>query len=107
MCSSDPRWKLSGHYDNLKLRLSVKALDDTAATKRLVPSLLVFDTIPSLGNRDENLLDQSGRLREMHTGRVEPEHIIVEQRIRTALKKKAPQSAKYQLHSYQTVMASG
>lgn len=41
-------------YYNLRLRITVKALNDTAGHKRLVLSLLVW-TIPSLGNAGTGL----------------------------------------------------
>lgn len=91
--------------DNLKLRLSVKALNDTAGPEGLVPSLLVFGVIPSLGNTEANLVDQERRFRAMHLAPAEAAKITAEERIRIALRSNVPPSAKYDLQSGQSVMA--
>lgn len=91
--------------DNLKLRLAVKALNDTAGLKGLVPSLLVFGKIPYLENTNANLPDQEERFRAMHLARAEAAKITAEQRIKLALRTNVPPSAKYELRSGQSVMA--
>lgn len=91
--------------ENLKLRLAVKALNDTAGPKGLVSSLLVFGTIPSLGNTNANLVELEDRFRAMHAARAEAAKIVAEQRIQIALRSNIPPSAKYQLRTGQTVMA--
>lgn len=57
---------LSGH---LRLRFAVKALTDTAGVIGLVPSLLVFRTIPSLGNTGVELADQGQRFNALNIAR--------------------------------------
>lgn len=42
----------------MRLRYAVKALNDTAGDKGLVPSMLVFGVTPSLGNTGANIQDQ-------------------------------------------------
>lgn len=90
--------------DNLRLRLSVKSLNDTAGPKGLVPSLLVFGVIPSLGNTDADLPNQEERFRAMHEARNEAATITAEKRIRLALRTNIPPSAKYQLKEGQRVL---
>lgn len=90
--------------DALRLRFAVKALNDTAGIKGLVPSLLVFGTIPSLGNTGANWLNQEERFKAMHAARKEAAAIRAEQRIRIALKSNVPPSAKYSLKIGQIVM---
>lgn len=90
--------------DNLRLRFSIKALNDTAGTKGLVPSLLVYGTIPSLGNTGADLPDQEDRFTALAAARKEAACITAEKRIRLALKSNIPPSAKYTLHPGQKVM---
>lgn len=90
---------------NMRLRLTVKALNDTAGSRGLVPSLLVFGTITSLGNTESNLTDQQERIKAMYRAWNEAGSIIAEQRIRTSLQANIPTSEKYQFWSWQTVMA--
>lgn len=53
----------------LCLRFSVKSLNDTAGDKGLVPSMIVFGVIPSLGNTHDNLPDQQERFNAMIVAR--------------------------------------
>lgn len=89
--------------DALRLRFSVKALNDTSGPKGLVPSLLVFGTIPSIGSSNANLPDQEQRFKAMRAAREEAATIFAEQRIRIALKSNAPPSSKYMLKPGQEV----
>lgn len=91
--------------DHLKLWFAVKVFNDTAGPKGLVPSLLVFGTIPSVGNSGANLVYREESFRVMYTARSEAYKIVAEQRIQTALQTNIPPSAKYQLQNGQTVMA--
>lgn len=91
--------------DNLRLRLTVKALNDAAGPKELVPSLLVFGTIPSLGNTGANLMEQEDQFKAKHTARKEAAKIVAEQWIKTAVRMNVPPAAKYKLHTGQKVMA--
>lgn len=90
--------------DNVRLRFAVKALNDTAGHNGLVPSLLVFRSIPSMGNTEADLPDQNDRFRAMLDARMEASTITAEKRIRIALKSNAPPSAKYTLRTGQLVM---
>lgn len=100
---------LSENYPNLsgniRINFSVKALNDTAGLKGLVPSLLVFGTILSLGSKGVDMTDQGTRFKAMHVARNEATKIIAEQRMRRALQTNTPPSANYQLRSRQNVMA--
>lgn len=73
--------KYTALYFNLKLRLAVKVLNNTAGQKGLVPSLLVFITFPSLGKTSANLIEQEDRFRAMHTAPVEAAKMTAELRI--------------------------
>lgn len=85
--------------DSPRLRCEVNALNDTADTNGLVPSLLVFGTIPSLGDTESELADQEQRFNEITAARKEVATIIAEKRIRPALKSKIPPSARYTLRT--------
>lgn len=91
-------------WENLKLRLNVKAMNDTTRSKCLVPSSLVFVTIKSLENTGDILMEQEDRFQEMHTARAEASKKIAEQRIREALRPNITPAAKYKLHTGQEAM---
>lgn len=90
--------------DNLRLKFAVKSLNDTAGTNDLVSSLLVFGTIPSLGNTETELHDQEEKFIASSAARKEASTIITEKKIRLALRTNIPPSAKYSLCPGQLVM---
>lgn len=55
--------------DNFKLRLTVKALNDIAGPKGLVPSVLVCGMLPLLVNTEANLVNQEDSFRARHAAR--------------------------------------
>lgn len=91
--------------DNMRLRLTVKSLKDTAGPKGLVPSLLVFGVIPSLGNTDAEIPGQEERFQAMKEARKEAATIYAGKRIRLALHSNIPPSAKYILKQGQQALA--
>lgn len=84
----------SNPSDNLKMLLVVKPLKDTARPKGLVPSLLLFGAIPSLGNGAANLTEQEERFRAVYTVRREAAKVIAEQRINISFRTNVPPSVK-------------
>lgn len=89
----------------LCLRYEIKTLNDSAADKGLVPYLLVFRVMPSIGNRDANLSDQRVCFRSMKTAREETSAITAERRTANALNTNVPPSAGYSFRIGQTVIA--
>lgn len=90
--------------DVLRLRFAIKVLNDTAGVNGLVPSLLVFGTIPSLGNAEADIADQEDRFNALSAARKEAAVITAEPQIRLALKSNITQSAKYSLRPGQIVI---
>lgn len=97
--------------DNLRLRFAVKALNDTAGTNGLVPSLLVLSTILlyrcSWSGNSASVFPSEGstqRFNAMTAARKEAATIIAEKRIRLALKSNVPPSARYTLRQEQLAM---
>lgn len=96
--------RYSGLSDNLRLRFAVKALNDTAGTNGLVPSLLVLGTIPSIGNTEAEFADREQRFSAITSARKEAAKIFAEKQIRLALKTNIPPSARYTPQPCQLVM---
>jgi len=75
----------------LLLAMAIKAVNDSAGPEGLVPSLLVFGTMPKLPNvaRLEHET-QKNRLRAATTARLEYEKIVCARRVQLALKSRPP-----------------
>lgn len=82
----------------------MKALNDTAGVNGLVPSLLVFGVVPSLGNTEAELPNQEERFSAINAARKEAATIVAEKRNRLALKASVQASARYTLKPGQLVM---
>lgn len=89
----------------MRLRYAIKAINDTAGEKGLVPSTLVFGVTTSLGNSNVNVPEQSKRITDLKQARDEATTIVAEARIRRALKSNLPPSSNFRLRTGQTVMA--
>jgi hypothetical protein len=86
--------------DELCLALSVKAMNDTAGTHGLVPSLLLFGVLPRFSDVDGQLPDRDTRLKAMAVAREEYAKLISQSRISSFHAKEA--SACSQLPIYST-----
>jgi Reverse transcriptase (RNA-dependent DNA polymerase) len=87
----------------LRLALSVKAMNDTAGPNGLVPLLLLFGVIPRLPGDDSVFPDQTRRLEAIETARQENGRIVVQSRVRISLRKQPPHSANYRFLPQQPV----
>ncbi len=76
----------------LALRLAIKAITDTAGPKRLVPSLLVFGTLPRFPTVNTKLPAQRERMHALQLARTEMATITSELRIRKAIMSKLPRN---------------
>lgn len=79
------------------LRYAVKAMNDSMGPEGLVPSLLVFGTIPTFPITESNRPEQAERLAAMAKARDEMAKISAELRIQTALRSRLPPSTRYHL----------
>lgn len=77
------------------LRYIIKALNNTMGPKVLVPSILVFGTIPTFPSREINHCGQDERMDFIRTAMEEMERIATELRINTSLKSKLPPATRY------------
>ena len=68
----------------MALALAVKAMNDTMNEDGLVPSLLVFGTLPRFPLTDSNVVAQKERMRVLSCARKEMETIVAQRRIYTA-----------------------
>jgi hypothetical protein len=81
--------------ETLSLRFACKALNDTANSLGLVPSLLVYGVLPRFPMSRTELPDQQTRMAAMATARTEMETWVAQQRITTALHRQPPPAADY------------
>jgi len=79
----------------IALRCAVKGINDTAGPEGLVPSLLVFGTIPTFPAMDVKPPNQKDRLRAISLARDEMSKITAKLRIRQALRSKLPPATEY------------
>jgi len=86
--------KVSMTYPNqhadLRLALTVKAINDSAGPHGLVPSLLVFGVLPRMPHAPSEFPNHDERMKTMQTARNEYEAIIASSRVNKALSKKVP-----------------
>lgn len=75
------------------LSLAVKACNDTAGPKGLVPTLLVFGTMPRMPLRPHELPGNVSRLKSMIAARKEATQLIAQSRIATAIRRSVPAAA--------------
>jgi hypothetical protein len=87
----------------IRLALAFKAMNDTAVTHGLVPSLLLFGVIPRIPGEEEIFPDQSRRSEEMEIAREEYRQIVSRSRVRVALQRKLPPAANYRFIHKQPV----
>lgn len=86
----------------LSLALSVKAMNDTAGPKGLVPSLLLFGEIPRIPHTPKEHVDANVRIKAMETARNEYETILAQTRVRTTLNKRPPPASCYHFRPKQS-----
>lgn len=72
------------------LALAVKAMNDTAGSHGLVPTLLVFGVVPRIPIVPTELPDQVARMKAMHAARKEMATITAKSRIDTARRMNVP-----------------
>lgn len=77
------------------LRLSVKAINDTAGPDGLVPSLLVFGSVPSFSAMNMDIPIQRERMAALATAYREMASISAKLRVQEALRSKLPPSTRY------------
>ena len=77
------------------LRLATKALNDTSGPDGLVPSLLVFGSLPSFPAVNMDVPIQKHRMAALQTARKEMSSIVARLRIQEALRSRLPPAAKY------------
>ncbi len=91
--------KIRQQYPRLEsevcLRLALKACNDALGPNGLVPTLLVYGSLPSLPIPLQTDMDQKYRMEALATARAEMETIVAAQRIQKGLRSKIPPSAKY------------
>jgi hypothetical protein len=80
---------------DLRLSLSVKAMNDYVGAEGLVPSLLVFGVMPRLPDFTTEVPSQLERFKCLYQARKEYEWWVCAQRIRTALKRRLPPASYY------------
>lgn len=93
--------------DTLRMRFAVIAQNETTGHKGLLPSLLEFGIIPSLGNTGAYLHVQEQSFRAINDARKNAATIIAEKKIKLPLKSNTPPSTKYTLKPGQKVMVYG
>lgn len=84
---------------DLILRLATKACNDTLGADGLVPTLLVYGTLPTLPVTNGVNLAQKERMQALSLARDEMATLVAEQRILRALRSKLPPASKYNLQS--------
>lgn len=77
------------------LRLAIKAINDTAGSNGLVPSMLVFGTVPSFPASPRHNPKQRERFAALKAARDEMSQIVCEKRLNDALRRKLPDSTSY------------
>lgn len=80
---------------DITLKLAVKAMKDTMRPEGLVPSLLVFGTVPRFPPAPTSLPDQIDRMAAMNIARLEMANISAQLRIQRALRSKLRPAATY------------
>ena len=78
---------------HMGLQLAVKAMNDTMGENGLVPTKLVFGTIPRFPIINSDLPSQKERMDALQIAQKEMNSIIAERRVRTALSKEVPPAA--------------
>lgn len=77
------------------VRLAVKALNDTTGPDGMVPSLLVFGSLPSFPAVNMDLPIQKERMAALQTARKEMASIVARLRVQEALRYKIPPSTHF------------
>ena len=77
----------------LRLSLSVKAMNDTAGPNRIVPSPILLGEILHIPHMPHSNADIDTRMQQMRTARREYENIVVQSRVRQTLQLKSPEAS--------------
>ena len=88
---------------DLRLALSVKAVNDTAGPDGNVPSLLVFGVLPKIPHVQVRSTSQEERMKALKLAREEYERIVARRRIQHGLLQKPPPSADFRFSPGQPV----
>ena len=84
------------HIDpQLLLKIAVKAMNDTMGESGLVPSLLVFGTIPRFPIISTDFPSQKERMEALSKAQMEMNSIVAERRVLAALTRNIPPAGKY------------
>jgi hypothetical protein len=83
--------------DDVRLSMSVHAMNITSGPDVIVPAQLVFGKVPMLPHNDSVPVTQTDGLRAMHVARVEYEKILAQRRIDTALTRRPPPNSELRL----------
>ena len=75
------------------LKLAVKAMNDTAGSNGLVPTLLVFGVMPRIPLRKRHLPGMVDRMKAMDAARSEVSKLIARDRLKKAVKSNVPAAA--------------
>jgi hypothetical protein len=78
---------------DIRLAISVHAMNTTQGPEGLVPITLVFGNTSVIPHVDQVPVAQAARLRAMHTAKAEYEQLLAERRVETALRKNPPAAA--------------
>ena len=81
------------------LRLAIKAINDTAGPHGLVPSVLVFGSMPAFPLAPKNMHSQAERYKALATARKEMANIVAQRRVNDALRRKFPPATAYHIKS--------
>lgn len=80
---------------HVSLQIAVKAMNDTMGPEGLVPSMLVFGTLPRLSPHSTTLPNHVDRMHAMEVARLEMTNITAKIKLQRALRSKLPPATKY------------
>lgn len=85
------------------LRYTIKALNDTLGPEGLIPSMMVFGTVPTFTSIEGGQKTQKERMKVIWTAKAKMERMTADLRIKTALKAKIPPATQFDFIPRQTV----
>lgn len=81
--------------ERIVLRMVITAINATMGRNGLVPSLLVYEALPSFLGISKTTMNQKEQFEALKTARSEMETIVAESRITRALQSKLPPASIY------------
>ena len=91
--------------EEIALQLSVKAMNDTVNPEGLVPSLLLFGTVPRFEPHSSRLPNHEARMRAMTVARREMDDVTARLKLQRALRSKLPPATEYVIRPGDNVYA--